>query len=255
MDPLQTCLPDDAVAHSLPGTRPCAPGDWLRIDDAFAGQMALRDSLVLARPGDVMACLPEGAAPAAELLDAVLSDLPALGHRVASNSVIRPDGVAVTLDPEAPLAVLGRLVQEDFAVMLPGPEGHRMVAGIVCFPSRWRLEQKIGRPLVRIHRPVPAYDAALARRVQRLFDGVRAGAPLVRWNRLPYWERRLFNPRPEEAPRAPEGPRPYVRVERQVMRRLPETAAVVFSIHTWLVRTDTVPPYSAGCARSGVAGD
>lgn len=236
MDPLQTSLPDDATAHPLPGTRPCATGDWLRIDEVFAGQMALRDRLIATRSAEVVACLPEGVAPASELLRAVLAELPFPEYRVVPTSVIRPDGVTVTLDRNAPLAILGRLAQEDFALMLPGPEGHRLVAAVVCFPSRWRLDQKIGRPLLRIHRPVEAYDDVLARRVQRLFDGVRVGAPLVRWNRLPYWEPVLFNPKPEEAPRAPEGARPYLRVERQVIRRLPETGAVVFSIHTWLVR-------------------
>lgn len=175
---------------------------------------------------------PEGAAPAHELLALVADAVGAVGDRFE-----RPDGQTVRMDPGDPLAALGRLCQEDFAIMVPGASEHWLAAGVICFPSRWRLSQKIGRPLTGIHRPVTVYDDIMARRVQRLFDGVRVDCPLVRWNRLPYWKPTLFNPASEPEPggsREPEGERPFLRVERQVILRLPETGAVVFSIHTWL---------------------
>jgi hypothetical protein len=31
-------------AARLPGLQPVAEGDWLRVDDAYAGQMAYRDA-------------------------------------------------------------------------------------------------------------------------------------------------------------------------------------------------------------------
>jgi len=233
---LQDGLPEDAMAHALPGTRPLAPGDWLRRDEAYAGQMALRDRLVAERRDEVLGVLPEGCEAAAELLDMVLSEL-----GVEGEAWQRPDGVRVAIDRADPLATLGRLCQEDFALMLPGDPEHWLAGGVVCFPSRWRLAEKLGRPLTGIHRPVAVYDDTLARRVQRLFDGVRAGQPIHRWNRLPYWDSALFNPQSEPADgRAYEprqgGERPYLRAERQVILRLPRTGAVVFSIHTWLVR-------------------
>lgn len=183
--------------------------------------MDLRDRLIAQQRDAVIAMRPEGQAAAQELLALVAAEVP--DHRVPP-------------DPTDPLGSLGRIAQEDFAIMLPGQGEHWLGAAVICFPSRWQLSQKIGRPLTRIHAPVPDYDAPIAARVQRLFDGVRADAPLVRWNRLPYWEPVLHNPKPEEEPRAPNGPRPYMRAERQVILRLPQTRAVVFSIHTYLVR-------------------
>lgn len=227
-------LPDDAIAHPLPGTRPLAPGDWLRRDERYGEQMALRDRLVETRRDAVIACLPEAREAVDELLAVVLAELGVSGGRFD-----RPDGVAVPIDRADPLGTLGRLALEDFIVMLRGENEHWLAAGVLCFPSLWTLTQKIGRPLTEIHTPVPEYDTALATRVQRLFDLVRVEQPLVRWNHLPYETDRLHNPAYE--PTSPEdshasGPRPFLRKERQVIKRLPETGAVVFSIHTWLVR-------------------
>ena len=33
-----------------------------------------------------------------------------------------------------------------------------MTAGVVCFPTRWRPSEKIGRTMAAIHEPVPRYD-------------------------------------------------------------------------------------------------
>ncbi|WP_172296354.1 DUF3445 domain-containing protein [Pseudoruegeria sp. HB172150] len=235
---LQDALPEDAISHALPGTRPLAHGDWLRRDERYAEQMALRDRLVAEKRDAVIGMRPEGEAPARELLSIIAAELGASGTEYA-----RPDGVRVTLDADDPLGTLGRLCQEDFAIMVAGEAEHWLAAGVVCFPSRWTLAQKIGRPLTRIHKPVKVYDNGLARRVQRLFDAAHPDRSIVRWNRLPYWDTKLFNPQLEpkyDGPFAPEGERSFIRAERQVIRRLPETGAVVFSIHTWLVKASAV---------------
>ncbi|MAM60793.1 DUF3445 domain-containing protein [Maritimibacter sp. UBA3975] len=226
---LHDTMPADAADHPLPGTRPLAPGDWLRRDERFAEQMAEKDRLIAERRDDVIGSLPEGEAPARELLDAVCAEL-----GVTSDTYARPDGGTIALDHDDPLGTLGRMVQEDFAIMVRGEDEHVLAAGTICFPSRWTLAEKLGRPLTRIHKPVDVYDDGVARRVQRLFDGVRVEQPLVRWNNLPYWTDILHNPKPEAEPREPPGPRPYHRRERQVLKRLPVSGAVVFSIHTYL---------------------
>ncbi|WP_347313085.1 heme-dependent oxidative N-demethylase family protein [Defluviimonas sp. SAOS-178_SWC] len=247
MTVLQTRLPaypwmDPRLAR-LPGILPLDPADWLRVDEAYAGQMAVRDRLIADRPSDVLA-LTAGAVPAAaELYRTVLADLPGLGFRVSSSEVVRPDGVTVALDPEPPLRTLGRLVQEDLCLMEPGGEGEHVLTGaVLCFPASWTLAEKIGHPLVRIHVPVRDYDAGLAPRVQRLFDAIRPERPLWRMNYNRYMTADLFQPRREGDPRPrPAGPAPYIRCERQCLLRLPETGAVVFSIHTYVVAVEALP--------------
>jgi hypothetical protein len=118
-----------------------------------------------------------------------------------------------------------------------------LTAAVLCFPASWTLSQKIGRPLVRIHAPVDSYDAQVAQRVQRLFDGVQPGRPLWRFNRLWYARADLHQPLPEGATRQkPEpGQQRFFRCEKQAILRLPRTRAVLFSIHTYVVAERDAP--------------
>ncbi|MGY6412153.1 MAG: heme-dependent oxidative N-demethylase family protein [Alkalilacustris sp.] len=228
----------------LPGIQPLDPDDWLRVDDAFAGQMAQRDRLIARRGAEVHALLPAAEPAAVELLDVVLGQLRRDPRYAVGRGVVRrPDGVEVVLDPARPLLTLGRLVQADLCLMEGAGAEHVLTGAILCFPAGWTLAEKIGRPLLRIHAPVAEYDAQLAARVQRLFDGIQPGRPLWRANVLAYASPELFAPRSEADPRPrPDGPADYIRSERQCLLRLPESRAVVFSIHTAMVRRDALTP-------------
>jgi len=223
----------------LPGLAPVAPGDWLRVDEVYAEQMAYRDHLIATRRDRVHA-LAETARPAAlELLDAVLAEVLAKpGFSRDGAAVIRPDGVRIVLDRDDPLVTAGRLVQEDLVIMQK-PEGgaeHLLTGAILCFPASWTLSEKVGRPLTAIHVPVPVYDAGIAARVQRLFDGLQPGRAIWRGNNFVYADPELHQPRREGEERpAPDGAGRWLRVERQVLARLPETGAVAFTIHTYVV--------------------
>lgn len=242
MAALQSRLPfapwTDPRRRRLPGIQPLDPADWLLLDDAFAGQMAERDRLIAAVPEAVHALLPEAGGAAAELLARVLDELRRLpGYTVSAAVVTRPDGVSVPVDPERPLLTLGRLVQEDFCLLERRGSVHVLTGAILCFPAGWSLAEKLGRPLPSIHAPVADYDADLAARVQRLFDAIRPERPLWRANVLAYADPALFAPRSECDPRpTPSGHGAFVRSERQCLVRLPRSDAVVFSIHTVVVR-------------------
>lgn len=235
----------------LPGIQPVAPGDWLRVDEAFEGQMAERDRLIAQSPDRVHGLMPAAAPAAQELLDRVLAELPALGdYIVGRGAVIRPDGVAVALDRAAPLLTLGRLVQEDFCIHTRAGAEHAMTGAILCFPASWTLAQKLGRPLTGIHSPVAVYDAGLAARVQRMFDAVRVDQPLWRANALLYEDPALHQPRLEAERRPKPAARTYLRSERQCLVRLERTQAVVFSIHTTIVHVDDVDPDALAAFRA-----
>ena len=241
---LQNSLPytpwGDARMTRLPGIQPLAFDDWLLVDDAYAAQMAERDRLIAHLRDAVHALAPEAHRAATELLDLVLADLDRRdGFQRAKTLVTRPDGVRVPLDFSAPLLTLGRLVQEDLCLLQPDGQEHVLTGAILCFPASWTLVEKFMRPLIRIHAPVPQYDENIAPRVQRLFDGLQPGRVLWRANAHFYEDSTLFQPRAEAAPRmAVTAPAPYLRSERQCLLRLPETGAVVFSIHTIVVRSD-----------------
>lgn len=235
---LQKNLPYDPLdPRPLPGIQPLALADWLNVDEAFAGQMALRDQLLGAARGRVLA-MDESARPAAdELLDLALG----LAYPGATGVVIRGDGVAVEIDRHDPMGTLGRLIQEDLCILQKSGDEHVLTAAILCFPASWTLEEKYMRPLTGIHKTVDEYDKGMAARVQRLFDGVQAGRPLWRFNALWYQDPGLHQPRSIHARRdhPEDGEGDYLRSERQCILRLPQSGAVVFSIHTYvLARAD-----------------
>jgi len=129
----------------------------------------------------------------------------------------------------------GQLVQEDFALLQKQGDSHTLTGGIICFPAHWSLAQKIGRTLHNLHAPVDAYNSRISAIMERIFTNLQPETPLERANFLIYTNPDLHQPMPESQAieRTPSAPR-YVRCERQTLRRLPETGAIVFSIHTYL---------------------
>lgn len=237
---LQDRLPlhpwEQAATRRLPGIQPVEGRDWLRVDEAYAGQMALRDRLIAGQPEVVHALLPTARPAAEELYRKVLDWLSGEpGFTLGADKVTRPDGVTVALDPAQPLLTLGRLVQQDLCLMEENGTEYDLTGAILCFPASWTLAQKLGRPMTGIHQPVAIYDETLAARVHRLLSAIRPDQPLWRMNFFTYDSFHLHHPRVEgDWRRQPTG-RSYVRCERQTLLRLPETKAVLFAIHTIVV--------------------
>ncbi|NOD46632.1 MULTISPECIES: DUF3445 domain-containing protein [unclassified Ruegeria] len=236
---LQNTIPYDVGnPRALPGIQPTTLEDWLHQDEAFSGQMQRREELLCDHRDDVLALDPQAEPAAQELLDMVLARV----YPSAAEAVVRPDGATVLIDRSQPLDTLCKLVQEDFCILQKLGEEHVLTGAILCFPASWRLLEKFMRPLVDIHVPVQSYDANIAKRVQRLFDGIQPGRPLWRFNALWYEDSELFQPRSAHARREIPDRREnsFLRSERQTLLRLPETNAVVFSIHTYVLAAHAV---------------
>lgn len=240
---LHTHLPEDMRSgRALPGVQP-ERGPWLRLDEAYSAQMDRRIRALREMPDRVVYLEPQARSAAEELLAKVVGDLPELGFDVNGSEISCPDGRVV--DKTAfgcPMTLLGHLLQNDFVLMEKRGDEHVLTGAVLCFPASWRLDEKAGRPLTDIHVPVAEYDADLARRVQRLFDGIQVGRPLWRFNQLWYDDPELFQPRSVKTPRpVGSGRGPYYRTERQTLLRLPLSRAVVFAIHTYVLKREDVP--------------
>lgn len=236
---LQTTLPltpwADEPFTRLPGMQPISPSEVLQRDDAFTAQMAYRDELLSTRKTDVLYQEEQAQAAAAELLQFIFTSLDD-SYEPHANIVTRPDSTQVPIDPANPLLTAARLVQEDLVILEHNGTEHALTAAALCFPASWSLAEKSGHGLLRIHEPVDEYDPNIARRVQRLFDALRPEQPLMRANWLQYEDADLYQPRREDDRRNKEAPtKPYIRVERQTLLRLPQSQAVVFFIHTYVV--------------------
>ncbi|WP_435140853.1 heme-dependent oxidative N-demethylase family protein [Pseudopelagicola sp. nBUS_19] len=235
----QQNIPYDPLAEkSLPGVAPLALDDWLFIDDAYSGQMALRCQLLSIRRKEVLVA-NNSVLPAARELLGLVQDL--LSKRddfqIRDGGILCPDGRFVDLNHDDPLKTLGQIIQEDLCILEKIAGQHVLTGAVLCFPASWSLSEKYQKPLTAIHRPVTEYDANIARRVQRLFDGVRSGSPLWRKNALWYEDPSLHQPRVEAAQRnyVDAKTAPFLRTERQCILRLPQSDAVIFSIHTFVM--------------------
>jgi len=230
------------MTRRLPGLQPLPPSELFYRDEAFCGQMDLRDRLLADSTDRVLAHKGSPGEMEEEALGIVLETVGRDdGYGVCEKEVRRPDGVGVSLDWSQPLATAGRLVQEDIILLRETPNGHILHSGVVCFPASWTLAEKIGRSIAEIHKPVDRYDEALGRRVETVLGRIRAGAPLWRANWLRYNSPDLFHPLPEGAQRPfdPER-RSWVRVEKQALARLPVTGSLLFVIHTQLVAEESL---------------
>jgi hypothetical protein len=203
------------------GLKPIPPERWLTPDtEAHALDEKRR---LLAEPDRVYRCAPES--------DPAAREAAAMVHAVAGG-----DNGA-----DAPLLSAAAHVSDDLIVMIPGTDGQwRAGALALCAPTFFSLERASGESLHGLHGPVPGGDG-LARRIARIFDNLPADAVLERFN----WTLQAGAERflPHAAPmRAVAGATPddaaaevlHVRVERQTIRRLPETGAVLFTIRICL---------------------
>jgi hypothetical protein len=225
------------------GLHALAPDDWLDPGLDEAPQMAERRRLLAERPAEVLAALPESAAGQHELFALVLEHLPQRfperWRRDGAALVDLASGERIPPAPAEPLKTLGRMVQEDFCLMQASPQGYRLTAAVLCFPTHWRLADKLGRPLDVIHTPVPGFEARLARPVDRFFAALQAERPVwrVNWSivdtpalfRPPELRRKRRTVDPERA-----GEQLWLRVERQTLRRLAGCGAVVFGIRNYI---------------------
>jgi len=156
-------------------------------------------------------------------------------YRIGPDSVEIPEArLTIPLQGEPALLTASRLVQEDLVLMRAGPDGYRLVAASLCFPSSWSLEEKFGRSMTGIHDNVPGFNGArMGNMVARLFENLKPGQLVCRYNWSLYAEPGLHHPKPKNI-RAEiySGllAQLFMRVERQTLRRLPGSGDLLFTI-------------------------
>ena len=178
-----------------------------------------------------LAALPE----ARELLE----EAAAIG--IASGTLA--ENQFMTGPPADRLRVLGKNWEPDFLVLRREPEAVRLVAGCVCFPSSWSLDEKIGKPIEAIHEIVPALNATIGTQIRTFLERIKPG---VSWTRNNWGLSRSleWNQHPtRDIPRLDEGvglDEVFFRVEEQSLVALPKSNGILFGI-----RLKVIP--LAGC--------
>lgn len=239
---------------------------WFEIDERYGDEMGERRRLLAARHRDVFGALPESDAARAETLHEVAANLtthaPQWFERIGDTlrNALTGEVWDLTAPPTDPLELAGRLVQEDLCVIQNGDAGPRFTAAMLCFPSRWRLHEKLGKPLAAVHGPVPFYGERLATPVDRFMARVKPGhiASRLNWSVLDdpamYQPGGKWRETTNDAVTAENaGDTLYLRVERQTLRRLPRSEAILFGIrvHSYrLAAVITRPEHAARLAEA-----
>lgn len=136
------------------------------------------------------------------------------------------------------LAAAALACWEDLCLLQPDADGaYRLTAAAVAFPTDWRLDEKMGLPLTAIHAPIHGYSEQLAAGVDHFFATLNAGAIFGRSNWFVVASGALrYLPTDAPAERFAHvnadnaGRTLFIRCERQTLRRLPLSGAVLFTI-------------------------
>ncbi|MBF6057402.1 heme-dependent oxidative N-demethylase family protein [Thiomicrorhabdus heinhorstiae] len=147
--------------------------------------------------------------------------------------------------PQPALEYMGCQVQGDIAILDQRENDLFLDAGIVTCPADWSLAFDAGMSFSEWHGPVPlAHEAGIFERALKYLTAIPVGRPVRRLNWTLTINARM-DTSPETYPNwgtdrdsiTPEniGAKVYLRVELQVLDRMPRSNGLLFSIRTYLI--------------------
>jgi len=130
-------------------------------------------------------------------------------------------------------------IQEDLSIWQSAQEKEWLAAIYFCCPNNWRAEQKIGRDFADVHFSVPGMQKWFSGSLSMLHGLIKKG-PFERFN----WELKdtdRLNLYPEgDVPSVTLQEKMFVRVERQLLKGLPDCDAVLFIVRTYIYDLGTL---------------
>ena len=199
--------------EATPGLKPIPESKWLVPDTESEAWLPGKRIVMATRPhetvlGDV------DAPPARELLSLIGEAVGTSPHHSWENA----------------LEAAASLVSDDLCLLERDTDGAWVLtAAVVAAPTYWLPEEQIGLSLADLHDPVPGGNPQLAARINRIFDNLYTDKILERFNWTVQAEGTRHTPeRPSAA--GIDAEQLFLRVERQTIRKLPETGAICFTI-------------------------
>ena len=142
-----------------------------------------------------------------------------------------------------PLEAAGRIVPEDLVLMVERDGRLVFGGGCVCFPNRWDLRSKLGASMAGVHQPVARLNEQLEQGIDGFLERLTPERPFWRlgWGVIDLADGYT----PTDGTGAPRPVDPdlselFVRVERETLRRFPETGCVLFTIRTYVAPITSV---------------
>ncbi len=228
----------NAATRKLPGLQPLDREPIFICDEVYELQMRYREKLLKEKTKSVYINTFESNEPTSEILTFVKNQLKSNPkYRFRQNHILRPDKVSISLLEEDYLSTAARLVQEDLLVLERFGDRYILRAGVLCFPASWTLNQKIGKSLMSIHKPVTTYNQNISDRVEKILLNLKPNIPVWRANYLFYNSFELYHPKKEFEEKEDENKKGglFMRVERQTLNKFSKSGNILFGIHTFVV--------------------
>lgn len=196
------------------------PAEFFAPTPDHAALVAERQRWLRSEPGKYAALLPPG--------EPVLEEVLQLAQ--AWNG-FAPSGSGASWSA---LLALGEFWEADFLLLNPDADGEiRLYGGCLCFPSSWRLTDKIGKPIEFIHGPVPGLNERIGPGIHKFLTGLKPGAASLRHNWGLARSAELNHHPDRNLPRLDANVRVdevWLRVEHQALVALPQSGGVLFGI-------------------------
>jgi hypothetical protein len=201
------------------GLRPIDLNDWLLPDDQV-DWLPTKNDLIDSRPQDVFA--------------QIVGSLPAQSEAAA---LIGATCQRPLCGDEPALMAASRLVSDDLVIMQSLDGIWTATACCLCSPTFFSAHHALGKSLLALHAPVPDGTFGLADRIGRVFTNLAPTTILERHNWTVQYSDARFTP--DAAPLRQQAERAtidqardklFLRIERQTIRRLPQTGAILFTI-------------------------
>ncbi|CAD6441585.1 205a80d9-7c57-4702-bc4f-138470d155a5 [Sclerotinia trifoliorum] len=243
--------PFKPIYHMTMGLQSCSPSEFIEMDRTYLDRLTVRTNTIRAHTPTVLQALPSSHAAIQELYTYLTATylptrFPTIYALTPTYLLNKATSHHIPLHPSSPLEALHELgtnVDTEFLLLVPSPDGDGyMLAGfIACFPSGFDTQSLLGKKIRDIHKPVPRYKEKLETSMYRSFDRLEVGKIVKRVNWSITTHSRLFAPsgnhlyEGEEAkPEEFDINDTHLRCERQLVHRLPQTKALVFSFKTYL---------------------
>lgn len=219
-----------------PGLTPIPEASWLRPDPEHAANMESRLAVLRADPAGPLREDAESRPAQAEALRLIEA---ALGERAETGA---PD-----------IMRAGTLLADDLVIMENRDGEWRATALLLTAPTFFSAAEAFGRNLFALHAPVPGnapddFSIGLSVRIGALFDRMPADAIFQRFNWTLQCGGERYAPdgavhRARAAALGPEAAAAlHLRVERQTVRRLPESGSILFTIRIAMDRLCALAP-------------
>ena len=215
------------------GLRQLDPANFLEGGSDLLTQIQERNQIIELKREIVFQALPDFTDPAEQFKELILQNLRQFHshtYQITGKNLIehKPSGIKVDLDTDHPFVCLGRIIPEDLCLMSRIENEWVLTAGLVAYPSRWSLQEKIGQGLDQIHQPVPDYQKALQPVMTPTFDKLVWQRPVWRLNWALHSSPQLHQP---TAVHMDTDPWDYWwRTERQTLTKLEGQDHILFTI-------------------------